>query len=319
MALRDLGWRTGTAIRDTAALGRDAVLRVPGVLRDAQQGVADLDRGLAEGLGWRTPPAATAPVAPVGAPPAAPVAVPAPAAPTPVWRTPTRDAELDRAEAEYNEAPEAFEAERMAEAPTSGELRYKMAGRPWRSHNVGADRTDVAGDADLATTRGDERVFGQWRKPQTEAGGFSASGDDEQYQRMKRNTMGDAEYEAERAGISRNRVLADDPFAPENAAVDRQVRLAGAQADAYGQREEAKQRARYTEIDRVLDDETRQDLADIDSVADGTPVKPGGPPMTPAMREQLKQHAIDLNRQQKREIRARAFRAPAVTEADAAV
>jgi hypothetical protein len=114
------------------------------------------------------------------------------------------------------------------------------------------------------------------------------------------------------ADITVNRLLADDPLMRERFAMQQQY----AGVDLAGRKEEARQAARYSQFDMAVDAETQQDIAEIDGVPDGTPIAPGGPVMSPALREQLRQQAINLNRQQKREIRERAFRAPASTEVD---
>lgn len=140
---------------------------------------------------------------------------------------------LDAREAEYNKAPEQFEANRMAQPPTSGELRYSIGGGPTKSYNVGANRTDVAGDPAFAPFRQD-RVFGQERTTPAGAGGVSTPGgtDDAAREAYLRNMGGDAEVDRDLAEQALGRKLAANPFAKEDAERDRQIAVVRAQAQA---------------------------------------------------------------------------------------
>ncbi len=137
---------------------------------------------------------------------------------------------------------------------------------------------------------------------------------DEAYENYHRNSGRLDEHLGEQANEALLRKLAQDPFARENAQTDRAVQMAELQNQYGMDRDAAKQAGRYSEVDSAIDAETRQDLKEIDSVPDGTAVGAGGQVMSPQFREQLKQKALEVNRQQKLEIRQRAFRAPSATE-----
>ncbi len=209
-------------------------------LRGAQRGVADFASGV---MGTPLPPDPTQAPAPYI--PAAPHRSPNGAArKSPVPTIDEWAQELDRREAEYMKDPDAFERNRMAADPTSGELRYSIGGGPMKSYNVGANRTDVMGDPDFKRYH-DDMVMGQKRTAATGGGGVSTPGgnDDAAYANFRRNLVGDDEFFKERADISRNAMLAQNPFAPEEAAIDRAIRMQDAQTRNTYDRERLRQQA----------------------------------------------------------------------------
>lgn len=168
--------------------------------------------------------------------------------------------EMDRQEQEYMKDPDAFEQRRMAAPPTSGELRYSTGG-PERSFNVGANRTDVMGDDDFKRYHND-MVFGQKRTPalNPDAGrkgtvSMMTALNDPMEDKNYRNYLANAgrldEAMAERASIARNEMLAKSPFAEEEAAIDRAIRMQDAQARAAGMKQQATTQAKVDALQQL--------------------------------------------------------------------
>src|SRR3990167_261303 len=132
--------------------------------------------------------------------------------------------------------PVGFEARRMGAPPASGELRYGIGDGPMRSYNVGANRTDMAGDPDFAKTRGSG--FGSTYTPtgggtvSYPAGGNSADPAENEaaYEKYTRDLRGPIEAAAQKAEVAKQEAIAKDPTGIEamrtKAALD--VQKAGA-------------------------------------------------------------------------------------------
>jgi hypothetical protein len=112
----------------------------------------------------------------------------------------------------------------------------------------------------------------------------------------------------DRARQRRADALIEDPFAPENAQVDRAIRIAEGQANA-------RQDARFAPYDQAVDEQAAQDLREIESVPDGAQTQLG--PMTPEIRARLKAGVEEWKKKQRLDARSRTFRAPTQAEISA--